>query len=220
MRLASTLLTLVLLATPAVAASPPRRPDEPYVGFWMHDKSHARRWDAYVRQRLSRAMGRSAAWGLAAVSFLAVYREVFETVLFYQALGLQTAPGGQPALAGGIAVAAVALVSWLIIRGSLRLPLGVFFGATSMILAALAVVLAGKGIAALQEAAVLAHHPVSAPHLPLLGIYPDLTVSCSRSRWSFWSSPDSPRRATACLDRDPVALQRFRISGATVPTTR
>ena len=59
----------------------------------MHDKSHARRWNAYVRQRLSSAMGRSAAWGLAAVSFLAVYREVFETVLFYQALWLQTAPG-------------------------------------------------------------------------------------------------------------------------------
>jgi high-affinity iron transporter len=146
------------------------------VGFWMHDKSHARRWQAYVQDRLRGALGRGTTWGLAAVSFLAVYREVFETVLFYQALWLQTAPGGQHALAAGLGTAAVALaiLSWLIVRGGLRLPLGVFFGATSMVLAGLAVVLAGKGIAALQEAAVLAPHPIPAPRVPLIGLYPDL----------------------------------------------
>ena len=146
-----------------------------YVGFWMHDKAHAQRWDAYLRRRLHGALGRSAAWGLAAISFLAVYREVFETVLFYEALWLQTAPGSQHALVAGLGLAAVALavLSWLIVRGSLRMPLGVFFGATSLVLAGLAIVLAGKGIAALQEAAVLAPYPVGAPRLPLLGIYPD-----------------------------------------------
>jgi len=147
-----------------------------WVGFWMHDKSHAQRWDAYLRSRLRGALGRGATWGLASVSFLAVYREVFETVLFYQALWLQTAPGAQHALMAGLAVAAVALAlsSWLIIRGSLRLPLGLFFGITSLILAALAIVLAGKGIAALQEAAILSPHPIAAPRVPLLGVYPDL----------------------------------------------
>jgi high-affinity iron transporter len=147
-----------------------------YVGFWMHDKAHAERWEAYLHTRLRGALGRGATWGLAGVSFLAVYREVFETVLFYQALWLQTAPGSQHALVGGLAVAAVALLlsSWLIIRGSLRLPLGVFFGVTSLVLAALAIVLAGKGIAALQEAAILAPHPIGAPRLPVLGVYPDL----------------------------------------------
>jgi high-affinity iron transporter len=146
-----------------------------YVGFWMHDKSHAQRWQAYVRSRLQGALGRGATWGLAAVSFLAVYREVFETVLFGQALWLQTAPGAEHALLGALASAAVALaaLSWLIVHGSLRLPLGVFFGATSMVLAALAIVLAGKGIAALQEAAILAPHPVGGPRVPVLGLYPD-----------------------------------------------
>ena len=146
-----------------------------WVGFWMHDKSHAARWSAYLRSRLQGALGRRATWGLAAVSFIAVYREVFETVLFYQALWLQTAPAGRHALWGGIASAAavLALLSWLIVRGSLRLPLGVFFGATSIVLAALAIVLAGKGIKALQEAAVLPPHPIATPSVPLLGVYPD-----------------------------------------------
>ena len=146
-----------------------------WVGFWMHDKSHAARWSAYLQSRLKGALGRRATWGLAAVSFIAVYREVFETVLFYQALWLQTAPGGRHALMGGLVASAVALalLSWLIVRGSLRLPLGFFFGATSLVLAALAVVLAGKGIKALQEAAVLAPHPIATPSVPLLGVYPD-----------------------------------------------
>ncbi len=146
-----------------------------YVGFWMHDKSHAQRWQAYVRDRLQGALGRGATWGLATVSFLAVYREVFETVLFYQALWLQTAPGGEHALLGGLASAAVvlAVLSWLIVRGSLHLPLGVFFGATSIALAGLAVVMAGQGIAALQEAALLTPYPVAGPRLPVLGLYPD-----------------------------------------------
>ena len=136
-----------------------------WVGFWMHDKSHAARWSAYLQSRLQGALGRRATWGLATVSFIAVYREVFETVLFYQALWLQTAPAGRHALWGGIASAAavLALLSWLIVRGSLRLPLGVFFGATSIVLAALAIVLAGKGIKALQEAAVLPPHPIATP---------------------------------------------------------
>jgi high-affinity iron transporter len=146
-----------------------------WVGFWMHDKSHAERWAAYLRTRLHGALGRRATWGLAFVSFVAVYREVFETVLFYQALWLQTASNARPALMGGLGAAAVvlALLSWLIIRGSLRLPLGIFFGATSVVLAALAVVLAGKGIRALQEAAMLPIRPIAVPSLPLLGVYPD-----------------------------------------------
>jgi high-affinity iron transporter len=76
---------------------------------------------------------------------------------------------------GGLGAAAVvlALLSWLIVRGSLRLPLGLFFGATSVVLAGLAVVLAGKGIKALQEAAVLAPRPIAIPGVPLLGLYPD-----------------------------------------------
>jgi high-affinity iron transporter len=147
-----------------------------YVGFWMHDKSHADRWQAYLRERVRGALDRRATWGLAAVSFLAVYREVFETVLFYQALWLQTAPPGRHALLAGLGAgaAALALLSWLIVRGGLRVPIGTFFGVASAVVAVLAVVLVGKGIAALQEAAVLAHYPVAGPRLPVLGVYPDL----------------------------------------------
>jgi high-affinity iron transporter len=114
-------------------------------------------------------------WALALLSFLAVYREVFETVLFYQALWIQVGVEGQMAVLGGFGagVAVLALFSGLIFYYSLRLPLKLFFGATSAVLAVLAVVLAGKGIGALQEAGLVPLDPVAFPSVPALGIYPN-----------------------------------------------
>jgi high-affinity iron transporter len=71
-------------------------------------------------------------------------------------------------------VVALVVLSWLILRGSIRLPLGLFFGATSVLLALLAVVFVGKGVAALQEAGMLPIDPVNVPAIPALGVYPNL----------------------------------------------
>jgi high-affinity iron transporter len=142
-----------------------------YVGFWLHDKSHAQAWQRYLMGR-ARAIGSGAAWGLALTSFLAVYREVFETVLFYQALWAQ-APGREGALVAGLgaALAALAAVTWAMLRLAIRLPLGLFFGASGILLAALAVVLAGNGVAALQEAGVIPVTPVPFFNVGWLGIH-------------------------------------------------
>jgi len=146
-----------------------------YVGFWMHRKAYADRWRTFLQDQLRDALSARTMWALAIVSFLAVYREAFETVLFYQALWIQAAPAYVPVL-GGLLAAAVALVvlSWLILRGSIRLPIGLFFGATSLLLALLAVIFVGKGVAALQEAGTLPIDPVNVPAIPALGVYPNL----------------------------------------------
>jgi high-affinity iron transporter len=146
------------------------------VGLWLHDKSYAERWEAYLGSRLGGELGARTRGSLALVAFLAVYREAFETVLFYQALWLQLAHDAGHAFVGGAAAAAVSLVvlGWLIVRGSVRLPVRPFFRAMAALLALLAVVLAGQGIAALQEAGLLDVHPIAGPRIPMLGLYPDL----------------------------------------------
>ena len=146
-----------------------------YMGFWMHNKIYADRWRTFLQDQLSDALSARTMWALALVSFLAVYREAFETVFFYQALWTQAAPAYAPVL-GGLLAAAVALIilGWLILRGSIRLPLGLFFGATSVLLVLLAVIFVGKGIAALQEAGALPVDPVNFPSIPALGLYPNL----------------------------------------------
>jgi len=145
-----------------------------YVGFWMHRHAHAARWKAFIETRVALALSGRTMWALGSISFLAVYREAFETVLFYQALWLEAGPDGRLAVGAGFAAAAVGLVvlAWLILKLGLRLPVGWFFGGGSVLMAVLAVVLAGKGIAALQEAGALPIEPLDMPAIPSLGLYP------------------------------------------------
>jgi len=147
-----------------------------YVGFWLHSKTNAAQWNKFIERSIQKALSAGTLWGLAGLSFIAVYREVFETILFYQALWVQAdAPAQASLLAGiGAGAAALAVLAWLIMRYSTRLPLRQFFSVTSIFMFVLAVIFAGKGIAALQEAGKLPLDPVSFPRIDLLGIYPNL----------------------------------------------
>lgn len=147
-----------------------------YVGFWMHDKVHAQRWNAFLKEQIQRALDGRTLSGIALVAFLAVYREVFETVLFYQALWAQVAVDGRGAVLGGAVTAAVALavLAWAIFSFGLRVPLRQFFAISAAVMFVLAVVFAGKGVVALQEAGKLPVSPIAFPRIELLGIYPTL----------------------------------------------
>ena len=143
-----------------------------FVGVWMHGKAQAGAWQAYVRDRLDAALSKGSAWFLFFLAFLAVYREVFETIIFFAAMG---SGGNAGALAAGVAVGVVllALIAWAMLRLSARLPIARFFQYSAVLIAVLAVVLVGKGVAALQEAGMLGVNPLANwPRSPLLGIYP------------------------------------------------
>ncbi len=104
-----------------------------------------------------------------------MYREVFESVLFYQALWVQTNGDGQSMIVYGLIVATTILIllAWLIMKYSTRLPLRQFFAVSGGFMFILAVVFAGKGISALQEAGKIPLDPVPLPSIELLGIYPN-----------------------------------------------
>jgi high-affinity iron transporter len=142
------------------------------VGIWMHGKSNAEAWQRYVKEKVSAALSRRSGWFLFLLSFVVVYREVFETILFYAALW---AEGNGVAMLAGAAVAAglLAVIAWIMLRYSARLPITQFFSWSSILIAILAVVLAGKGIAGLQEAGVLGVRPLdSVPRVDILGLFP------------------------------------------------
>lgn len=147
-----------------------------YVGWWLHGRTQAQEWSRFLRDQVSAALEQKTLWAVASVSFLAVYRELFEVVLFYQALWIQAGSGGQHAVLGGVAVATLllALVGWGIFKYSLRLPLKPFFAAMTVLMVLLAVVFAGQGIAALQEAGAMGIRPVPFVTVPLLGVHPTM----------------------------------------------
>ena len=144
-----------------------------YVGYWLHGKSSAQAWQSFIKDQVTAALGKRTLWAMAGVSFLAVYRELFEIILFYQALWVQVGPEGRGAFTGGIAVAAalLAVLGWAILKYSVRLPIAPFFAVMSALLVAMAFVFVGHGVAALQEAGVMNSTAVDFVELPLLGIH-------------------------------------------------
>jgi high-affinity iron transporter len=145
-----------------------------FVGIWMHGKAQAGQWQKYIREKLHNALARDSRWFLFSLAFIAVYREVFETILFFTAMGAEGSVGSL--IAGGVlGMAALGAIALAMLRFSRRLPIGKFFSYSSALIAILAVVLAGKGVAALQEAGLLSIHPVPAlPRISILGLFPTL----------------------------------------------
>lgn len=171
-----------------------------WVGIWMHGKSQAGEWQRYIHDKLGRALSRGSTWGLFGLSFIVVYREVFETILFYTAIWDEE--NGGPVMAGAAAALVVlAIIGWALMRYSRALPIAKFFSYSSMLLAVLCVVLIGKGVSALQEAGWL---PVSRLagfiHLDFLGLYPTVqgvsaqVVMAALLAIGFWQNQ---RRASA-----------------------
>lgn len=145
-----------------------------YVGFWMHSKAQAGQWQAYIKNHIQKHLSQGTLWGLAGLSFISVYREVFETVLFYQSLLTQAAPQQGISIGAGFftAVATLAVLAYLIIRFSVSLPLGRFFALSTYLMLLLSFVLAGKGVMALQEAALVSRRPFPmAINLDWLGVH-------------------------------------------------
>jgi len=138
----------------------------------MHGKAQADQWQLYIREKMAKALSGGSAWFLFGLAFIVVYREVFETILFYAALWSQG--NGGAILAGAMsACAALAVTAWAMLRYSRRLPIGKFFTYSSWLMAVLTVVLAGKGIAALQEAGIVSIAPLrSVPRISLVGLFP------------------------------------------------
>jgi high-affinity iron transporter len=134
------------------------------------------KWNHFVKSKVHHAVTSGSTFALASAAFLAVYREGFETVLFYKALFL--AGDGTAALVpvvAGMAAGTVLLagVYVAIHRFGVRLPLKPFFAVTSAFLYYMAFVFAGQGIAELQEGGFVSSTPVGwAPRVPMLGIFP------------------------------------------------
>ncbi len=131
--------------------------------YWLISKAEARHWQAFVRTRLEGALGSGRGGAIVLLAFLVVFREGFETVLFYEALAGRT--GGAAiavsAVASGFAVGlgALAIIATALFRYGVRIPIRPFFAATGTLLYVLAFKFAGAGVRELQEAGWISATP-------------------------------------------------------------
>ena len=143
------------------------------VTHWLLGQLGAKHWVGFLAQRVgSAANGQRAALGVLSLAFIAAYREAFEIVLFFQALALDSANSTREVwLGAGIGIAILAAGAVLLLRLGQRLKPAPFMLASSVCLALLSFILVGKGVRALQSAAVMSASHVGVPELPALGLY-------------------------------------------------
>ena len=145
-----------------------------YVGYWLHTRSETKKWQAFIQDKVKSSLSSKSIFGLMGISFFAVYREAFEVVLFYQALWLQNETSHHAVLWGFFAgLAALVVLTLVILKLGLRVPLKYFFGVTGTLLYIVAFIFAGVGIKELQAAGWVPTTPIEFPlQVPILGIYP------------------------------------------------
>ncbi|MGH7585494.1 MAG: FTR1 family protein [Gemmatimonadales bacterium] len=179
------------------------------VSYWLLTKLEVAKWNRFVRSKVEEAVAGGSSLALASVAFLAVYREGFETVLFYKALLVSGGAGATLPILMGMAVGAVILVALFIAiqRFGVRLPLKPFFAVTSAFLYWMAFTFAGHGIAELQAGGVMSTTPViGLPWAPRIGVYPTLETALAQGGllllalgavvWTFVVEPRARQRAT------------------------
>jgi len=144
-----------------------------FVTNWMLAKSEAIRWQKYIKGKVEQAISEKNSFTLGLVSFFAVYREGFETVLFYKALLLQT--NNPPEILAGFVIGIILLVAifFAIKKLGVKIPINVFFLGTSLLLFVFAFSFIGTGIHELQEAGILSETDFElVPKIIILGLYP------------------------------------------------
>jgi high-affinity iron transporter len=145
-----------------------------WVSYWLVSKIEAEKWQTYITQKMKTAVSTGSAFTLGGVAFLSVYREGFETVLFYKALYLYAGDGTGGIIPGFLAGCVVlALVYYLINKLGVKVPIKWFFAFTSVFLYYMAFTFMGKGLHELQMGQSLSMTPTTfAPEVSWLGMYP------------------------------------------------
>ena len=149
-----------------------------YVSNWMISKAEAASWSHYIDSKVQSSVERKSSFALAFTAFLSVFREGAEVVLFYQPMLSEGNPD-MVWLGFGVGCVVLVFVYLAITKLSIRLPIKVFFTATSILMAVMCVSFLGSGIKELAEGNVF-DVTLQVPGIPendvlqVLGIYPYL----------------------------------------------
>jgi high-affinity iron transporter len=142
------------------------------VGHFLHGKSNAQAWNDYIAQQVGGALRRGSLWSLFALSGLAILREGAETAVFY--IGMAPSIEPEQLLTGMLgASAALAILGYVVIRFSVKLPIKPFMLIASLFIYYLVIRFLGESLHALQVAGLLpVHRAAWLPEAGWLGAYP------------------------------------------------
>jgi high-affinity iron transporter len=142
-----------------------------WVSFWVLNKIETKKWIEFVKAKVWKATTTGSLMVFVMLSFFTVYREGFETVLFYQALLSFAKYMEWYVIAGMVLGLAVIIgVAFGVRRLGKKLPLRVLFGLTMGIGAYMSIAFIGNAIREFQEVGY-----ISTTHV--IGVIPRLDIN-------------------------------------------
>lgn len=142
------------------------------IGIWLHSKSSVKKWNAFMESQMQTVTKTGSFLSMFALSFLAVFREGAEMILFYVGI-LPRISSFDFVLGISLALSVLVVIAFVMNKASqFFLPHKVFFILTWMIYA-LAFKMTGVSIHALQLTNMIPNHLISGiPSIDIFGIYP------------------------------------------------
>ncbi|WP_421383218.1 FTR1 family protein [Bacillus salacetis] len=142
------------------------------VGIWLHQKSSIKLWNQYIQKQIGVAVSTGSIITMALVSFLSIFREGAETIIFY--VGMAPAISTGKLLTGIAAAAAIlAVFAFVFLRYSKKIPVAPFFKVATFLIYFLAFKILGVSLHALQLTGYLETTQIqSLPIISWLGFYP------------------------------------------------
>ncbi|WP_057915043.1 FTR1 family iron permease [Peribacillus muralis] len=144
------------------------------IGIWLHSKANVHAWNRYISKQMNQAIATGSIISFALISFLSIFREGAETIIFYAGM----APYMEiKQLLSGILLAFLTLVviGFIMLRYSVKLPMTLFFKVATLLIYALAFKILGVSIHSLQVSQVIPTNTISSfPFVEAIGLYPTI----------------------------------------------
>ncbi len=141
-----------------------------FVGAWLHSKSSLAGWQSYLSSQMGRALSSGSLAGLFGLSFLAVFREGAETILFYAGMLPKIT---MSAFLSGIVVAIFILVAiaYFMRIFAKKLPIHLMFMFMSWLLYCIGFKMLGVSVHALQLTNILPADILPFSSMTVIGLY-------------------------------------------------
>ncbi len=142
------------------------------VGIWLHNKSSVASWNGYISKQMNHAISKGSVFSMAAISFLSVFREGAETLVFYAGIAPKMEVS-QFVLGIVVALVILALVAVALVKMSGKIPIHKFFAVATILIYVLAFKIIGVSLHTLQLMDKLATSVIDGlPVFSTIGFYP------------------------------------------------
>ncbi|WP_039900951.1 FTR1 family protein [Leptotrichia sp. oral taxon 879] len=146
------------------------------IGFWLHSKSSLKSWKDYIDRKMDVVLSTGSFISMFVLSFLAVFREGAETILFY--VGILPLISLQSLIIGIVsAILILVVIAFVLIYASSKIKIHQIFLVLTWTIYFLAFKMLGTSIHMLQVVGILPLHVVNfIPTVEILGIYANMEV--------------------------------------------